>query len=234
MLITLGRLVSIACLISALAFQAHAQEMPQRGTSKAAVEQKFGTPLKKHSPVGSPPITRWDYQDYSVYFEKNTTLHSVSHQAAAIRRAQPAATPTQQDTTHTTHHGTVLALPEIEEIAPTNTPDATSENEEQASPTGDANEWDGSFRFDPTTGRIVPTSEANHLEPNHIEPQSKQGAKKHQTIEPTLPTPATASETIEEDLQETIEIVTEEASIINTTESETSESNDSGGFQMNW
>src|SRR5699024_12420402 len=79
MRITLGRLAGTACLVFALTQPIYAQEMPQRGASKAAVEQRFGTPLKKHSPVGSPPITRWDYQGYSVYFEGNTALHSVSH-----------------------------------------------------------------------------------------------------------------------------------------------------------
>lgn len=234
MLITLGRLASIACLISALALQAHAQDMPQRGASKATVEQQFGTPLKKHSPVGTPPITRWDYQGYSVYFEGNTTLHSVSHQAATIRRAQPTATPAPQNSTHTTHHGTVLVLPEIEEIAPVSTSETATENIEEANLIKDNNDWDGSFRFDPATGRIVPTSEPNQVELTPAEPKSKKRAKKNQVTEPSIPEAATISETIEENIQELVEVVTEEASIIDTTESSAPESNDSGGFQMNW
>lgn len=239
MLITLGRLASIACLISALAVQAHAQEMPQRGTSKAAVEQIFGTPLKKHSPVGTPPITRWDYQGYSVYFEGNTTLHSVSHHTALIRRTQPTATPLPPSSaTHTTHHGTVLVLPEIEEVAPASVSETTIANDETANTIEDNHHWDGSFRFDPATGRIVPSAEPNDTTPNPTEDKPKKRTKKDQTIEPTIPTPAATLAVTEEDredkTQEKVEIGTEAAPVVETTESNPPESNESGGFQMNW
>mgnify|MGYP003669860738 CR=1 FL=1 len=50
---------------------------PTQGMSMAAVEQKFGQAEQKISAVGQPPITRWIYQDFSVFFENNLVIHSV-------------------------------------------------------------------------------------------------------------------------------------------------------------
>ncbi len=56
---------------------------PQRGMTMDAVRAKFGNPVTEHPAVPSnegplhPPITRWDYDGYSVFFENSTVLHSV-------------------------------------------------------------------------------------------------------------------------------------------------------------
>jgi hypothetical protein len=55
---------------------------PVRGMSMTDVEGRFGAPAQKHPAVGQPPITRWDYDRYSVYFEHQTVLHSVVHRKA--------------------------------------------------------------------------------------------------------------------------------------------------------
>jgi len=52
-------------------------KLPARGMNMENVEHIFGTPLEKYEPVGKPPITRWDYSDYVVYFEYNLVLHTV-------------------------------------------------------------------------------------------------------------------------------------------------------------
>jgi hypothetical protein len=52
---------------------------PGRGTTMHEVEAKFGAPEKRHPAVGKPPITRWDYPSFSVYFEFNRVVHSVVH-----------------------------------------------------------------------------------------------------------------------------------------------------------
>lgn len=52
-------------------------ETPVRGMSKAEVIAVFGPPVQRHEPVGEPPITRWDYRQFSVFFEYDTVLHSV-------------------------------------------------------------------------------------------------------------------------------------------------------------
>lgn len=51
--------------------------MPYHGMKMHEVERQFGTPLARHPAVGNPPIARWDYDGYSVFFEHSTVLHSV-------------------------------------------------------------------------------------------------------------------------------------------------------------
>ena len=53
-------------------------ETPHRGMSMAAVEARFGAPRSRQAAVGSPPISRWDYEGYSVYFEFDHVIHSVT------------------------------------------------------------------------------------------------------------------------------------------------------------
>ncbi len=50
---------------------------PKNGDSMAEVEHRFGPPKAKRGPVGDPPITRWDYEDFSVYFEYEKVLTAV-------------------------------------------------------------------------------------------------------------------------------------------------------------
>ena len=50
---------------------------PTRGMSKSDVEQKFGEPEQKSPAVGDPPISKWTYPDFLVYFEYNHVIHSV-------------------------------------------------------------------------------------------------------------------------------------------------------------
>jgi hypothetical protein len=53
------------------------RRMPTRGMSMAQVEREYGTPKDRHPATGKPPITRWDYEAFSVFFEYRTVLHSV-------------------------------------------------------------------------------------------------------------------------------------------------------------
>lgn len=50
---------------------------PARGMSMEKVEAAFGAPTSRVPAVGQPPITRWDYPGFIVYFEHNLVLHSV-------------------------------------------------------------------------------------------------------------------------------------------------------------
>ncbi len=52
---------------------------PTRGLTMSQVERQFGAPRMKHPAVGQPPITRWDYDSYSVFFEHQYVLDSVVH-----------------------------------------------------------------------------------------------------------------------------------------------------------
>jgi len=51
---------------------------PERGSTMQAVEAKFGVPQARHDPVGKPPITRWDYADFTVFFENQRVIHAVA------------------------------------------------------------------------------------------------------------------------------------------------------------
>jgi hypothetical protein len=53
-------------------------ERPNRGATMQSVEQKFGQPNQRHATVGQPPITRWDYAGFSVFFEKDRVIHAVA------------------------------------------------------------------------------------------------------------------------------------------------------------
>lgn len=50
---------------------------PANGMTRRAVEKRFGQPERRHAPVGDPPITRWDYPQFSVYFEYDRVITSV-------------------------------------------------------------------------------------------------------------------------------------------------------------
>ena len=52
---------------------------PLRGMTMKQVKGRFGEPSLAHPQVGKPPITRWDYPDYSVFFEFQYVLTSVVH-----------------------------------------------------------------------------------------------------------------------------------------------------------
>ena len=53
---------------------------PQRGMTMETVEARFGQPSAKRAAVGEPPITRWDYPGFSVFFEHQIVLHAVAVQ----------------------------------------------------------------------------------------------------------------------------------------------------------
>lgn len=50
---------------------------PTRGMTQARVESKYGAPASVKAPVGDPPITRWEYADFVVYFEYDKVIHAV-------------------------------------------------------------------------------------------------------------------------------------------------------------
>jgi hypothetical protein len=43
------------------------------------VRQRYGAPDIEYPWVGEPPITRWEYAGYSVFFEYQHVLTSVVH-----------------------------------------------------------------------------------------------------------------------------------------------------------
>jgi hypothetical protein len=64
-----------------------ARSMPSRGSSMADVEARFGAPTRKYPAVGgasasNPPITRWAYPGFSVYFEHDHVVDAVANKSS--------------------------------------------------------------------------------------------------------------------------------------------------------
>ncbi|MES2818451.1 MAG: phosphodiesterase [Pseudomonadota bacterium] len=55
------------------------QGLPVRGNTQGSVLERFGLPDEEHPAVGQPPISRWDYREFSVYFESGRVVDSVRH-----------------------------------------------------------------------------------------------------------------------------------------------------------
>ncbi len=51
---------------------------PSRGMSQASVEAKYGPPSSRDRAVGDPPISRWEYAYFVVFFEYDHVIHAVT------------------------------------------------------------------------------------------------------------------------------------------------------------
>ncbi len=50
---------------------------PIKGLTMKQVSEQFGQAEKIAPAIGKPPITRWHYAKFTVYFEHNFVIHSV-------------------------------------------------------------------------------------------------------------------------------------------------------------
>ena len=50
---------------------------PKRGQSEAKVLKLFGEPIKRHPARGKPPISKWDFPQFTVVFESGYVIHTV-------------------------------------------------------------------------------------------------------------------------------------------------------------
>ncbi len=55
-----------------------AAQRPARGMTMAKVTSTWGAPAAKDAAVGQPPITRWEYPDFVVFFEFDHVIHAVA------------------------------------------------------------------------------------------------------------------------------------------------------------
>ena len=53
-------------------------QRPNRGMSMDTVESKWGAPDVKRAAIGEPPIARWEYSTFVVYFENRNVIHAVT------------------------------------------------------------------------------------------------------------------------------------------------------------
>jgi len=68
--------------------QAERMTLPSNGMSMDDVRASFGDPSQQQAAVGDPPITRWDYPKWSVYFEHRLVLFTVLQKGAVIDKAK--------------------------------------------------------------------------------------------------------------------------------------------------
>jgi hypothetical protein len=57
-------------------------QTPRNGLTMSQVRQQYGNPKAEIPAVGDPPISRWEYDGFSVFFENDLALHTVVHQQA--------------------------------------------------------------------------------------------------------------------------------------------------------
>ncbi len=77
-------------LFTSLATLANASDsLPQRGMIMTDVALHFGEPTQKLAAVGNPPITRWVYPGYIVYFQGDYVINSVATSATAGTPTSP-------------------------------------------------------------------------------------------------------------------------------------------------
>jgi hypothetical protein len=53
-------------------------QRPARGASMTSVEARFGAPSERRAAIGEPPITRWEYPGFTVFFEHEYVIHAVA------------------------------------------------------------------------------------------------------------------------------------------------------------
>lgn len=68
--------------------QSERMDLPENGMNKDQVRARFGEPVTSHAAVGDPPISRWDYDGWSVYFEYDLTLFTVLHKGQVIDKTE--------------------------------------------------------------------------------------------------------------------------------------------------
>jgi len=56
---------------------ASAEAQPTRGMTMDRVSARWGQPERSQGPVGEPPITRWEYPEFVVFFEHRHVVHAV-------------------------------------------------------------------------------------------------------------------------------------------------------------
>jgi hypothetical protein len=59
-------------------------DKPKHSQSMQQISSRFGEPLQKFDAVGEPPITRWVYDEFTVYFEHDKVIHSVVHKQSGV------------------------------------------------------------------------------------------------------------------------------------------------------
>ena len=54
-----------------------ASARPTRGMTQISVEARYGVPQSTTAAVGDPPISKWEYEKFVVFFEYDRVIHAV-------------------------------------------------------------------------------------------------------------------------------------------------------------
>lgn len=65
------------------------QSIPRTGVSGRQVIRDWGVPKAQWGPVGQPPISRWDYDTFSAFFEYDRVVHAVRHGKRGVAPPPP-------------------------------------------------------------------------------------------------------------------------------------------------
>lgn len=104
-------------------------QRPAPGITMKEVEAQFGAPQERHPSVGEPPITRWDYPGFSVFFDHDRVIHSV---------VAPAEGPPPPTTASAATAGTGTATATAASAAPATTAQAPAPSADAPTASTDA------------------------------------------------------------------------------------------------
>lgn len=72
-----------------------ASALPRKGATMATVESQYGAPTTKVDAVGTPPIARWVYPAFTVYFEHDHVINAVVNKSSDLEQG-PKSVPAQR------------------------------------------------------------------------------------------------------------------------------------------
>ena len=69
--------------------------LPRQNTAMSEVEAQYGAPKEKKAAVGTPPISRWIYPAFTVYFEGDRVINAVVNKSSELEQG-PRPAPAQK------------------------------------------------------------------------------------------------------------------------------------------
>lgn len=75
--------------------RAKASALPHKGSTMDQIESQYGAPTEKKAAVGQPPISRWMYPAFTVYFERDYVINAVINKSGPEEKG-PKPVPARQ------------------------------------------------------------------------------------------------------------------------------------------
>lgn len=77
--LTVADVLLLDAIMEAPANNSEGLPRPRPGQTMDSVRSQFGAPTEELPWVGEPPISRWVYDDFTVYFEYEHVINTVVH-----------------------------------------------------------------------------------------------------------------------------------------------------------